>query len=212
METRQKLFLTLIFIFENDQNSFSPPPPLPISPLWSIVVKYFNFEQKLPIGTVHHIFLESRHPEVTKNSYYVLYPKGRQKKVSANRLIPVCRCVYIHYFKINPPAFCCPLSSENYLTSQVRINKIVKKHTVDYQLSNLYRLLRPFLSRVFLEFSPNLVYSAMVAEKFQIYSVKITANTFVNQKIESVHFYSCPQAKLLPQADGNCAFLPNSVF
>ena len=39
----------------------------------------------------------------------------------------------------------------------------------------------------------------MVAEKFQIFSVKITANTFVNQKIESVHFYSCLQAKLSPE-------------
>ena len=35
-------------------------------------------------------------------------------------------------------------------------------------------------------------------EKFQIYGVKITANTFVSQKIESVHFYSCPQTKLSP--------------
>ena len=32
----------------------------------------------------------------------------------------------------------------------------------------------------------------MVAEKFQIYSVKITANTFLSQKIGSVYFYSCP--------------------
>ena len=39
----------------------------------------------------------------------------------------------------------------------------------------------------------------MVAEKFQIYSVKTTANTFVSQKIESVQFYSCPQAKLSPR-------------
>ena len=39
----------------------------------------------------------------------------------------------------------------------------------------------------------------MVAEKFQIYSVKTTANTFVSQKIESVRFYSCPQAKLSPR-------------
>ena len=39
----------------------------------------------------------------------------------------------------------------------------------------------------------------MVAEKSQIYSVKITANTFLNQKIESVHFYSCPQAKHSPK-------------
>ena len=39
----------------------------------------------------------------------------------------------------------------------------------------------------------------MVAKKFQIYSVKTTANTFVSQKIESVQFYSCPQAKLSPR-------------
>ena len=32
---------------------------------WS--VKYFNFEQKLPIRTGHYIFLESRHSEVTIN-------------------------------------------------------------------------------------------------------------------------------------------------
>ena len=60
---------------------------------------------------------------------------------------------------------------------------------------------RGFISpaRVFLEFSPKPVYSTMVAEKFQIYSVKTTANTFVSQKIESVQFYSCPQAKLSPR-------------
>ena len=39
----------------------------------------------------------------------------------------------------------------------------------------------------------------MVAEKFQIYSVKITANTFVSQKIESLQFYSCLQEKLSPR-------------
>ena len=36
----------------------------------------------------------------------------------------------------------------------------------------------------------------MVAENFQIYSVRTTANRFLSQKIESVQFYSCPQAKL----------------
>ena len=29
--------------------------------------------------TTHHTFLESRHPEVTKNTYYVLSPEGSQK-------------------------------------------------------------------------------------------------------------------------------------
>ena len=38
----------------------------------------------------------------------------------------------------------------------------------------------------------------MVAEKFQIYSVKTTANTFVSQKIESVQFYSCPKQNSPP--------------
>ena len=38
----------------------------------------------------------------------------------------------------------------------------------------------------------------MVVEKFQIYSVNITANTFVSQKIESVHFYSSPKQNSPP--------------
>ena len=83
----------------------------------------------------------------------------------------ICSFAHIPYFKINPPIFCCPLFSENYLNPQVRISP------------------EPFLKSV---------YSTMVAEKFQISSVKITANTFVSQKIESVQFYSYPQAKLPP--------------
>ena len=39
----------------------------------------------------------------------------------------------------------------------------------------------------------------MGAKKFQTYSVKITVNTFVSQKIESVNFYSCPPSKTLPR-------------
>ena len=92
METRQMtpffsstfyaLFVTFIFIFGNSQNSFTFGPPF--GPFWS--VKYLNFGQKLPIRTTHHTFLESRHPEVTKNPYYVLSPKWSQKKVSAHGL------------------------------------------------------------------------------------------------------------------------------
>ena len=41
----------------------------------------------------------------------------------------------IHYFKINPPIFCCPLFSKNYLNPQARINEMVNKHTVDYHPS-----------------------------------------------------------------------------
>ena len=43
-------------------------------------VKSLNFEPKLPIWTAHHNFLESKHPEVTKNPHYVLLPLGSQKR------------------------------------------------------------------------------------------------------------------------------------
>ena len=64
--------MTLIFVFE-----FIFMWSL-LCPFWS--VKDPNFGQKLPIWIVHHTFLESRHAEVTKNSYYVLLPEGEPKK------------------------------------------------------------------------------------------------------------------------------------
>ena len=54
----------------------------PFVPFWS--VKYLNFGQKLPIRTANHTFLESRHPDVTKNPYYASSPEGNQKKVLAH--------------------------------------------------------------------------------------------------------------------------------
>ena len=43
------------------------------SPLWFIMVcKISQIPQRLPIWTAHYTFLESTHPGVTKNLYYVL--------------------------------------------------------------------------------------------------------------------------------------------
>ena len=86
-----QLFVTFIFIFENSQNSFSCGPHF--GPFWS--VKYLNFGQELPSQSTHHIFLESRHAEVTKNPYYVLSPKWGQIKVSAHGLL--CLHTKIHF-------------------------------------------------------------------------------------------------------------------
>ena len=63
------------FCFENSQNSFSCGPSF--APFW--FKKCFKFEQKLPILTANHTFLLSRHPEVTKNPYYILPSKRSQK-------------------------------------------------------------------------------------------------------------------------------------
>ena len=77
METRQmtpffsSIFSTLtvcnIFVFETSQNSFLYCPPF--GPFWS--VNYLNFGKKLSIQATHLTFIESRHPEVTKNPNYV---------------------------------------------------------------------------------------------------------------------------------------------
>ena len=47
----------------------------------------------------------------------------------------------------------------------------------------------------FLNFFLNLYVPPWLRKSFK-FSVTIIANTFVSQKIESVHFYSCPQGKL----------------
>ena len=54
-------------------------------PFWS--VKYLNFGQNLPNRTACHAFLESRHPEVSKNPYYDFSREWSQEKVSAHGLI-----------------------------------------------------------------------------------------------------------------------------
>ena len=62
------LLVTFISEFENTLNSFSN------SLLWSILVcKLPIFLPKILIWTAHHTFPESRHPEVTKTQYYVLF-------------------------------------------------------------------------------------------------------------------------------------------
>ena len=76
------------------------------SPLWSILIcKIPQFDQKLPIRTIRHAFLESRHPEVTKNPYYLLSPEWSQKKVSAHGLlwkIKISRKVLKYQHRENP--------------------------------------------------------------------------------------------------------------
>ena len=147
--------------------------------------------------------------------------RGAKKYISSWTNTSVQRCLY-HLFQNQSPIFCCPLFSENYLDLQVRINKMVSKHTVDYHpspsqfVSNDFKWV--YFSRIFLEFFSKPAYSTLVAEKFQIYSIKITGKYICESNNKSVHFYSCPQAKALPQvfisisqAERNSAFLANSV-
>ena len=61
-----------------------PPPPFPH-------FFHLNFGQTQPIRATHHTLLESRHPEVTKNPYYALFPEGSQKSISLWPIIEIMK-------------------------------------------------------------------------------------------------------------------------
>ena len=110
------------------------------------------------------------------------------------------RGAYIPYFKSNAAIFCCPFFFEEYLNLQVRINKVVNKHTVDYQpsLSELtsrnafscfYGLLRGLcLQNISWTFSQTRLPHHVWEKPFALRSL---VSTF-----ESDHFHPWPQAKL----------------
>ena len=102
------------------------------------------------------------------------------------------------YFKINAPIFCCPLFSENYLNPQVKINKMVSKHTVYYHpnpsqlTSRIHSLIflctpkRYISPEFFLEFFLNLYIPPWLRKSFKFMVLRLLADTFLSEKIESV--------------------------
>ena len=74
-----------------------------------------------------------------------------------------------------------------------------------------------YLSRIFIEFFLKPVYSTMVVEKFQSYTLKIIAMHLWVKKLNLFIFSHAPKQNSPPgfyflQEDGNCPFLPNSIF
>ena len=83
IESRQIQFHIYFFLFTCLQHSFPffMWPFTPFGPFSS--VKCLNFRQKLPIRTARYTYFKSRHPEITKNPYYILFLEGNQKSVSS---------------------------------------------------------------------------------------------------------------------------------
>ena len=147
----------------------------------------------------------------------------------------MCRGVYIHYSPPTPP----PPHPPHFLLSplfwkllnpQVRINKMVK-NTLDHNpiSSQLISRMHPLIflwtpkgfisSESSLNFFLNLYIPPWLRKSFIFIVLRLLENIFVSQKIESVHFYSCSPSKtlpqvftIIPQAKGNCLFLPNFIF
>ena len=107
-----------------------------------------------------------------------------QTNVSANGLIPLCRCVIYPLFKNNLPILCLHLFSESHLNDQVRFSRMINKHNVNYHPSPSWLISRihPIIflrtpkgcisPEYFLNFFHH-VYSTIIAEKFQVDSVQI---------------------------------------
>ena len=124
--------------------------------------------------------------------------------------ISVQRCLYLLKINAPTPIFCCSIFFEQCLNPQVRINKMVNKHTVDYHpsLSELTSSIHPliflwtskgfFFPEYFLKLFSNLYIPPWLRKNFKFMVVRLLENTFLSQKTESVHFHSCPQVKLLP--------------
>ena len=87
---------------------------------------------------------------------------------------------------------------------------MINKNIVDYHpspsqlISMIHTLIylwtrKGFISpESFLKLFLNLHTPTWLRKSFKFIVLRLLANTFVSQKIKSVHFYSCPQEKLTP--------------
>ena len=126
-------------------------------------------------------------------------------KFSSTFNTSVQRCLY-PYFKISASILCRFIFFEECLNPQVRINKMVNEHTVDYHPSPseftswIHPLIflwtpKEFISaEYFLNFFSNLYIPPWLQESFKFMVLRLLENTFVSQKTEFV-----PQAKLSPR-------------
>ena len=74
--------------------------------------------------------------------------------------------------------------------------RINLKNTPSYTSMDSLRSLS--LSKIFVEFLSNLYISPSFGKIFQFMVLRLLEKVFATQTIESINFFSCPQAKLLP--------------
>ena len=103
------------------------------------------------------------------------------------------------YFKISAPLFCCHLLFKEYLNPQVRIKKIVNKHSTDQHPSS-FRINFKDTTTYFHGYPFGVYLSLELLLDFQTHLVRLTGKCILKSKnIESRYFYTCPRAKLSPR-------------
>ena len=142
----------------------------------------------------------------------------------------VQRCLY-PLFQNQRPHFLLLHLFQRMSQPSVQDLQYLNEHMVDYHpspsefTSRIHHLIflwtpKGFISlEYFLIFFPNLYIPPWLKKCFKFMVLRLLENTFLSQRIESVHFYSWFQAKLYPrflssllQAEGYYPFPPNKVF
>ena len=121
---------------------------------------------------------------------------------------PIFSSTFSALFQNQSPIFCCPLFSVSYLNPQARINKMVNKHTVNYHpspsqlISRIHTVMFPWTPKgfispeSFLNFFLNPYIPVWLRKSFKFILLRLLQIHLWVKQIESVHFYSCHQAKL----------------
>ena len=135
--------------------------------------------------------------------------------------IQVCRGVYIPYISKSAPIFCCFIFFKECLNPQIKINKMVKEHTLYYhagpseftpRIHPLIFLWTPkgfFSPKYFLNFFSNLYIPLWLQKSFKFIVLRLLENTIMTclRAKPSPRFLSSPL-----QAGGNYLFPSNKVF
>ena len=129
-------------------------------------------------------------------------PKGSQKTLSAYGLIPVCRGVYIHYFKINPPKWAHLLLSPLFwkLSQSLGQDKQHSKQTY-CQLSIIIFLWTPksFISpESFLNFLLNLYIPPRLRKSFKFIVLRLLQIHLWVKKLNLFNFIHAPKQNSPP--------------
>ena len=118
-------------------------------------------------------------------------------KFSSTSNTSVQRCLY-PLFQNQSPHFLLPPLIRRISQSSYQ-NQQNGKQTYYHPLIFLWTFKGFIISEHFLNFFSNLYIPPWFQKSFKFMVLRLLANIFVSQKIESIDFYSCSQARLSPQ-------------
>ena len=178
--------------------------------VWKTVIKTFRF---IYVNCFNRLrFLDKVSTKLQKIHFFRQFKDHNSRRKHGNKTNdPIFSSTFSALFQNQSPIFCCPLFSVNYFNPETRINKMVNKHTVNYHpspsqlVSRIHTVMflwtpKGFICpEFFLNFFLNLYIPLWLRKSFKFILLRLLQIHLWVKKIESVHFYSCHQAKISPR-------------